>query len=612
MAASVLRFLVALAVTLWVAACGGDHASTTTPSPGVSSVAEVRVRALDTTALQEVVFGGPMCETEAIDLLAYAEVTYPTMFSFTSMWLTDLEYEGMKYYARYYPETDNYLAVRSDGGVYALGRDTNYELVHPGMIDDFACAVNKAAFGNKRVVVVHVKYADSNDPFPITHTIARMAKVKAFFADASHGRSVHTYEVKPTWLPLPYSKQYYLELPISSRVTVDALKMIEQFDMATFDIVVLVLEPLADNRTGCAGGRTEFVTSAGIKVLGLAILSGVDFGCVNANITAHEIGHAMGLPTGSVPYHSSMVKCKTWKFGIPRSFTDLAYNDVDCGENTSDGYAGFYSYAYYDFLGSYRGHPNIYRKVRFGWVDLPQVANLQNGGSVTLSPLETTSSEMKGVRVSLGKDQMGDLTAYWVEYRSAGWKDIETESVVGYPFADKVKIWVNLNNATQATLGKDGGSDAITFSQGGVIGNTELGVGETFFDPHRGIKVSRGANQGASATVTVEVSRLQLEPPIGIRVVDESLHTVVFRNSGTAPVTLGTIVLRGRNPERFIIVSEECSGRSLSSGQVCAIIVRGKPRIEGDMAIYAAEISTTTTDTLRKEPVVGLSAQPKV
>ena len=512
--------------------------------------------------------------------------------------------------------TGQYCAVTNGSGT-ASANVTNV------VVTCGAVPAANAGYGDKRILVAHIMYSDTDPvPFDTSQTVTRTNAVTNFFSNISYGSSTQTYTIMP-WAALPEPMAYYQQQdPTGFSAFHAAVAYIGQnYDLSATDIVQIELQPIAEGFPGCFEVRESFQVGSATVTLPVAVDSGylgAGNGCIqDASIMSHETGHAYGPAAAGGFLHSSMFACTTWPNHVPPTLTDPTFNQTDCGITPGNPAAVFYPYAYYDFMGGYRGHPNVYWKKQAGWITSSQVP-VQTQGTVTLDALEVPSSGLKGVQVPLGTDQTGASVAYWAEYRSQTPVDLENPSLAIEGFPDKVKVWINLPNVPGGSVQE--GSSLIyssqvytywEFTNGPAI--TELGVGQTFTDPYRGFSITRGNNPTTGtvpgATVTVSLSQLLLSPAIGATLSSTSSQKIVVTNSGTANVTQSAISLVGRNPSAFEIVSDNCSGTTLAPTQTCTVTVT-QSRSTGDTSTYYATLQWTTNDAIRTSPSVGLIGTP--
>lgn len=617
MTAMVLRSFVALVVTLGIAACGGDDSSITTASQkAVETSVPTEVRRESLAATAPVPASAALwteCETNPDEFLAWARGAYPEYFSGKANMYMDYSAGGVVYtrvsYAR---EKDNYLAVSEvEKNVFAYGNYTGYTLVNLGPMAARACDVKKAMASNKRIIVAHVKYSGTADPFPITETIARTEKIKQFYLENSYGKSIQAYEPKP-WMALPKTESAYLAEDPYGGTLMRAAKdlVITRYDVSQYDIVLIIMPVLSNGLPSCGAGRESVQVNGSTRLVSMAYLPG---GCNDAGLMAHEIGHLYGLTYGEYTLHTSQFGCSQTDW-VPANFVDPTYSATNCGF-FGLGDAWFGPYGGFDVMGGGKGSFSAPTKVRFGWIPPSQKVTIEENGVLGLSPLEVASSQVKTIEVPLGLDQAGSRVAYWLEYRKFAPIDLETGQTMFSDWAsNRVKIWTELRNTPNEPIKMNGGyistSKLFSFVQSIALpSNTELAVGEGFLDPHRGFQVIRDQDDGDNATVKVEISTLKLEPPLGAVIKSGESQTITVTNGGTTAVQNGHVMLKGRNPTSFKITSDGCGGKSLGAGRSCTIVVECAS-VAGVTASQFAHIEWRSDDRIRTKPTFGLQWIP--
>lgn len=626
-----VAYIATLSLSILLTACGGGDTPQTphTTSTTVASATVVpteRRQALATTsgeASAAVEWTG--CDITDPELLAYGGSAFPTLFPNYSgyTFYNNIAYNGVIYTeARYYPSTNNWLAVSEGGIVTGLGDYTGGQLATFGHKISHACSAKKLAYGDKRILYVGLKYKDiGDDPVSMDVVATAAEKVKAFYIENSYGKSVHTIDVKKVWLTLPETRQYYNAKYGSDEragaFTFEMAKFVgETYPLIDVDLLVMVVSPTGYGWPGCSSGVTYVTSSGSVRPVGAIMLSGFDFDCLNAGVMAHELGHGYGLSLGSQLLHTSAILCQGWPRKVPAVLTDPTYSNVDCRQIQGDTSALFKAYTLWDTMGSYRGHFNSATKVQAGWLSTSQVAVLGTGGGATLAPYEAPSTKVQALTIPLGNDQTGKPAAYWAEYRRDPPMDFQTGNWIDFSWnKDLVKIW--LKTWVSDVLGT-GSTPSIeetsVFAFLDVQGNessTELRVGDTFHDPYRGVRVKRGQNVGSDALVTVEVSKLIVTPRIGFELASLGKGVIKVENTTGGFVTTDAVVLAGRNPSWFRIESEDCGKRSLPPGASCTVTVSQVSRAQSDRGKKSAELRFGTSDELLKEVAVGLIGDPE-
>lgn len=119
-------------------------------------------------------------------------------------------------------------------------------------------------------------------------------------------------------------------------------------------------------------------------------------GSYSSGVTAHELGHAVGLP------HAHSIEAGTDPFGVPGTSSQ----HVEYGNP-------------YDVMGNAggMGHFNVNYKWRTGWLDANEALEVKTSGVYRLYAQDNAvhKGRLLGIRVPSGDARY----AYWFEYRSA-------------------------------------------------------------------------------------------------------------------------------------------------------------------------------------------------
>ena len=454
--------------------------------------------------------------------------------------------------------------------------------------------------GPRSLLVTHFMFADTQTPpYEISQTRERLEgehpySIRNFFLENSYGASPQTYDIR-NWARLPGSFADYNNLDAEFRMFEEVVAHIKQnYNVSNYDGAVAIVQG-TDFGPGCF----QAPPNRGFSI-GLVFLS---HGCgANAGIMAHEIGHDYDL------LHSSTISCNSWPSGVPMSLTDPAFNGVHCETASTTNNATFYGYSQFDFMGSYRGHTNAFNKATLGWIKPSNRTEVATSGTFELDAYEPASNGLKALQIPIGNDRLGEPAAWWVEYRTKPIVDLETRTAFSHVQTDVVLIWLNLSEIYNRNNGSVAGSYSLLFDGDGV--RTKLVEGESFVDIHRGVRITRGESTMVDgvkrANVTVERSKLDLVPSIGVTLLPGSPVDITVKNRNASAVQISSASLGGHAPSSFTIMTDGCSGEVLASQASCEVTIAHQ-RASGDSTPrYDAFLKLETTDPLRPQPVVGL------
>ena len=248
------------------------------------------------------------------------------------------------------------------------------------------------------------------------------------------------------------------------------------------------------NSIGVLDGRDQFLSRSMNKngSFGSAVLNG------RIGTTAlHEYGHNLGL------FHSNSLQCGLAAIGTAGCST------TEYGDPT-------------DVMGNGRyGHYNSFHKDRLGWLTSAR-SQTAITGTYILKPFESSTDELKVLRIPRTRDQNGVATSvYYLEYHrpSANWADFGRS----FPnFVTGVTVYASATLAEcVAFCGEDfsgpgGGADTIvvdahpgSFGSRRDVEDAPLQAGETFNDTIAGISFRISSADASGATIVATVSTAQ-------------------------------------------------------------------------------------------------------
>ncbi len=255
------------------------------------------------------------------------------------------------------------------------------------------------------------------------------------------------------------------------------------------------------NSIGFLDGRDQFLSKSMNKngAFGPAILNG------RIGTTAlHEYGHNLGL------FHSNSLQCGLAAIGTAGCSTTEYGDPTDVMGN-----------------GNY-GHYNSFHKDRLGWLTSAR-AQTATTGTYTLKPFESSTDELKVLRIPRTRDQNGFATSfYYLEYHrpSANWADFGRS----YPnFVTGVTMYASASLAECAAFcgedfsGPGGGGDTVvvdahpgSFGSRRDIEDAPLQSGEIFNDATAGIsfRITSADASGATIVATVSTARRSIQSSV--------------------------------------------------------------------------------------------------
>jgi hypothetical protein len=176
-------------------------------------------------------------------------------------------------------------------------------------------------------------------------------------------------------------------------------------------------------------------------------------GGYGTGVTAHELGHAVGLP------HAHSIEAETGIFGTPG--TDSQH--VEYGHP-------------FDVMGhgGSAGHFNANHKWRVGWMDTNEVREIRNSGIYRLYAQDNAvhSGRLLSVRIPIP----GTSYAYWIEYRTTNTNARNGAVLMFEGFLSSAR-GIHFLDMTPGSRTSDDERDGI------------LAVGQTLTDPYANISI---------------------------------------------------------------------------------------------------------------------------
>jgi hypothetical protein len=475
--------------------------------------------------------------------------------------------------------------------------DLNYDpVITPPLGTGFSTA--------ETVYVGHFLSGDQTPPFPISDT-ERLFEgpsdrpgPRQRLLQFSYGATDSNY-VYLDWIALPQDSAFYDASNLSRHEkVVDSMQAFLDLGYASANNkYVLVFDDTAaiPGETSECGGGTFFSDSWGDQDIGYVQLAGIGGkSCFTDYIAIHEMLHASGFS------HASGVDCDGFVNGVPHNLMYPRSEELPC--STSQDRPRAIEYYLDDIMGTGRGHPSTPKKARAAWLYDSSIVRANNENTeVELDALEYATLGPKAVMIPLTTLPDIDQAAYWVEYRADG------------PRGPGVRVWFSGAEAMLTDTDWPYSIRDFTFASANYIRGIFLGEGQTFYDPYRGIEITRISSRVDELLpkTTVQVRRSSLlSGPRAIAVMrPDQQQVVTFENRGVSSVYIESVRLAGRDAGHFAIVSENCTAAILSNGIQCAVTVKSLD--DNSLSdIRNATVEATTNDTLRTLAVHAIRTLP--
>ncbi len=276
-------------------------------------------------------------------------------------------------------------------------------------------------------------------------------------------------------------------------------------------------------------------------------------------VVGHEMGHNFGL------YHSHALECGTSTLGT--SCTAVEYGDT------------------LDIMGSSSGDFNAYQKEWLGWLNYgasPPITTIQTDGAYALDPYETAGPNPKALKILKSSSAK---TWYYVEYRQA----------IGYD--NSLSSNTNVLNGVVVHTGSE--SSANTSYLLDMTPSTSswwdpaLGLGQTFYDPESGVRITPAWANSTGSGVNVSVGTITCV---------RAGPTVALSPSQSQSVQAGTTVTYTAS-----VMNNDTAGCTPSSLALQATVPTGWSRAFGASTLTLSPGAGATT-TLQVTSAVSATA----
>jgi FG-GAP-like repeat len=321
--------------------------------------------------------------------------------------------------------------------------------------------------GTARVLVMLAHWSAPDDFTPAGARARFLTGADSWLRDVSYGAFGQTGDVTP-WMQVagPSAAGECWEQGDTVMSQAKAAAASRGFQPDSYDNIVLYLPGNASWVGRNCGGGWARGGSPEVWLLGLQDLNGV----------VHELGHTYGLAHAhSFLCASGMTGCAWEDYGD--KFDAMGGKDAVMGDTDAAQYSA----------------PH---KAQLGWLN-GRYANLTNGGTVTLSPLEADAVATQGVRV--------DATAsrqYWAEYR----RPIDHDSRLPASATDGIQLRMVDASVVKTYAGGNGdlGAQLLDARPGDGLSpySATLRPGQSWTSPE-GFVFTAGAAGSTSAALTV-------------------------------------------------------------------------------------------------------------
>jgi hypothetical protein len=410
----------------------------------------------------------------------------------------------------------------------------------------------------------------------------------SFFQSASYGQSL----IVPSYmglLDLGRSKsEFQSEDPLGQTLVSHALNVLEvNRELETYDMVVMMLPKLDFGYPGCQANKGVVSRSINGKEYNMrfAWLSGNDFSCYEKALMFHEVGHTYG--TG----HSSSIDCESLEHGTVVDLSDPMY----CGSGVESTY--YVTGDKFGIMGAYRGQPNIFWKIRAGWLQDSQIEMIDSSQDIVIDAFEIKSNGLKGIEIPLPEQQSTEVINYWAEYRVKPIVDNDSGNIL----RSTNQVQLRLNIPTMKDQFDQTQTD-ITLDFKEQLQNSDMildEVGNFFHDPYRGVKVIwqgiESVGDLSKAIVKVEISEVTISSEE-----QGDIKTISLRNNSNSSININKVSLEGRSPDSFSIIDDQCAEVTVNANSSCTVKLKVLS-LNGDKAAIIFDNS----DSLR--PLASLS-----
>lgn len=327
-------------------------------------------------------------------------------------------------------------------------------------------APGPSALGEHKTLVILVNFQDNPvEPYTADYAKSLFTTTSDFFLENSHQQMWLNSDVAG-WFTIANSSSVCDTTTIATQA--QAAASAARFDLTAYTHFVYVFPQIACGWWGLSsvGGSpsTSWIT-----------------GRLELGVTAHELGHAIGL------FHS---------------------HSLDCGADTLGATCTTYEYGdTLDMMGSSNAaHYNAFQKERLGWLNTAAsapITTVQSDGVYTLEPYALGGSGPKALKILKATNPTtGQRTWYYVEFRQAGGFDSvlagNTNVLNGVVIHYGTEYNGNSTNLLDMTPAS-GSSIYLDWK------DPALTLGRSFEDPAAGVTITTDVVSETQAVVTVRL-----------------------------------------------------------------------------------------------------------